>query len=161
MGPARMHHYQFAHKALLGCCAGNPPGFFRTIASDEREGMIRFLWDRVCQNCDPHESTDIRIEDLDVVCARIGSYPTLVFEMPKAEQPTEALFVVIVLLIDVSEVGTRDEAPFRYFTLELGFPIPDAPSVVLCEWSGDEHSHLGESPEPTIEALLEAIEPLL
>jgi hypothetical protein len=158
---ARRHHYQFAHLALRGVCAGDPVRFFAIMGSSHQAGLIRDIWSEVCERCDPLENTEILPDEIKVTCARLGVYPIILVEMPEVKAPAEAIYIAIVLLSDKVFEAPPDEVDFRYFTLELGEDLDGDVRTVLCEWSGDSHLNMGDGPAPDLEGFAAEVQKYL
>lgn len=156
----RMDHYVFAHYALRSVALADPLQCLAILAS---ERGTRFLYDLLKAVTEEEGPTGgqprFRADEFDVVPTRFGDYPGVVIAMPRPRAITEAHFVALVLLDDLSDPdAVHEHIPARYFTLEKGMSLDASPRTVLCEWTATgQHANFGTGPEPTTEAFTAAI----
>ena len=66
----RSHHYYFAHIFLRRACEYNPLKFFETMESDKKDDLIKFVWDKVCEQFDQEQKIELTA-DLNAIEAII------------------------------------------------------------------------------------------
>jgi hypothetical protein len=163
--PPRRHHYMFAHVALRQIISQEPTKWVALLHSEKSEEILRQLWDTVYTTIHQREPDAPRLDPLGL-CAhprRIADFPCVIVEMPMPEGTTEAYFVGIVLRVKFEgQPAVPLAPPLRYFTLERGASLqPGMRRTVLCEWTDTAHLNFGGGPQPTVEAVAEAIAKML
>jgi len=147
----RPHHYAFAHRVLRSVVETQPDAAIRALAGDRAAFMLGDLWKMAAKGLDPAQvlSEDgLRREIRQTSRGR----QVVVVILPEPAGITEAHYVAI---------ASTDDG-LRYFTLEASVDFQsNDPITVLCEWSEGRHLNFGPGPEPSIPALLDAIEPKL
>lgn len=157
----RPHHYELGHVALRMLCDFDPLAFFGAMFSDNWRGAVDMLWERVCEQCGPAESTDVDIAVLEAIPLRVGDYPAVLVQMPPARAVAEAIYVLVVLTESEESLAPEQVPSFRYFVLERGMTLDGAGTTVLCEWSDDCHQNRGDGGEPDPEAFVARVRALL
>jgi hypothetical protein len=161
----RCAHYMFAHFGLRQAALEEPLFYLAALASPDREKLLESVFESVVEFCRQRENTkpDFTVNDLQVHCTRLGSFPCAIVEMPTPVAITEVYFTALVVLKELSvEMPRSENVPARYFTLELGFNVEDSSSrTVLGEWSKDSHSNYGDGPAPTVDGFTSALTELL
>jgi hypothetical protein len=146
----REHHYQFAHRELLGASrrfAGSLPSLAR---SGRLDSVLVQAWSHVGQAmpaggrlpADGLAASLHSFQDRDVVLVT----------MPKAEHAAEVHFVAIVI---------SGDRLTDYYVLEHGWTTEDEPRTVMCKWDERGHVNFGDGPPADIGAFLAAVEQLL
>ncbi len=155
----RAHHYSFAHQAFKQYVLDDPNQVFGIIGGEDRDAFIAYIWERVCEFNDPRETTELSASEIRVTPLMVKECPTILVEMPPPMAMAEAIMVAVVLTS--KELGpdvAKEDATFRYFTLELGIDSDEGLRTVLCEWNADMHMNLGDGPEATASAFLNEVE---
>jgi hypothetical protein len=157
------HHYVLAHIALRQVALSDPYLFFAVMASPQQQEFLANLWKQVCHNCDKEGAAFFDCRDLIIHTTRIGDYPAVLIEMPKAYFVAEAHMVCAVLKVSIEELAQKPDRPeVRYFTLEKGMNMPTgADRTVLCSWKGDTHANFGDGPEANAAAFMERIKQMI
>lgn len=140
-------HYFFAHMALRKQVMRVPDLLEGALAEPERlRGWIRAaLEDTEGMWGLTREQTTALAQTIAAGRAAIGDRQAVIVAMPPPREPTECYFVAIFRDTDGS---------IAYYTLERSVLVP----TVLCGWTSDgAHSNYGASPEPTVEAFVQAI----
>lgn len=152
MAKPRCAHYQMAHVALRSVALRNPQEFLALLMTHKRRDFLASLLEQVAEHC-ADQPPDFTAEDLVLHPTRVLGSPCLVIEMPQPQVPPEAHLVAAWLAIN----DGPESAPLRFFTLEAA----DATfgwRTVLGEWDAKgEHMNLGQGPEPSVEAFVQAI----
>ncbi len=94
----RPHHYDFSHFYLRTFCEHDPLKLFAIMESDKKDDLVKYLWDKVCENCDQEQKTELTAADIKVSNLKLGRYPTILVQMPEAKAVAEAIMVAIVLI---------------------------------------------------------------
>ena len=156
----RLHHYGFAHEIFLDFTQCSPDMMYTMIASGEPESLIEMLWGHVCERYDESQETDIDPSGIKTSIHQLGSYPTVLIEMPKAKGMLEAIMIAVVLS-DYTVIDNRSSCEFaRYFVLELTQDATDRILTMLCEWSEGQHLNYGEGPEADVGDFLNIVKKL-
>jgi hypothetical protein len=155
------HHYVLTHIALRQICMANPAGFFRVMASQNRDKFLEDVWQRVRKNCDDKGNPSFSIEDVKVETTQIEEFPIIIITMPKPQFDTECHMVGIVLRVDVKDFieNRLPEKPVaEYFTLEKGSNLDGSDRTVLCKWDeSGTHYNYDTGPNPTKIEFMKAI----
>lgn len=147
----REHHYTLGHIAFRQYCTSNTEHFFTSMVSeDESKDLIQGLWLRVCEECGSPETTDVDIDELDLLTFSMNGLPTVLICMPETKAVAEAIFVLVVLT-------NIEDLSFRYFTLEAGESDDGRDSTVFCEWADEAHINMGEGCEPSTNAFMNLV----
>ena len=154
----RDHHYTFAHVALRHFCASDPLQFFGIMGSEDAAGLFDFLWEKVCEQCDPSGPTGLKREDIRFHTLRIAEHPTVLVIMPDAQAVAEAIMVAVVLMADLGADEVPDPVPYRFLVLEQGADLDGTRRTVFCEWTEDAHLNMGDGCEPNTEAFVAFLE---
>ena len=93
----RLHHYYFAHVFLKDFCEYNPLKLFETMESEKKDNLIKFIWDKVCEQFDQEQKTELTPEDIKVSTLRLGRHQVILVQMPEAMVVAEAVMAAIVL----------------------------------------------------------------
>ncbi|MEQ1831256.1 MAG: hypothetical protein ABL921_35240, partial [Pirellula sp.] len=149
--------YAFAHYALRQIALSDPLRFLAIAASPDAQRFIDAILQDVAEQCGRNTSYDavsVRIHP-----TRVNIFPCVVIELPEPKEMAEAFMVALVVLIDTSSERPLDtnEIRARYFTLEKGFSLSDAPRTVLAEWDTESHSNYGDGPDPTVKSFVTAL----
>jgi len=139
---ARERHYVMAHHAFRQIAEQDSHYFFSLMASQEREAFVANLIGQVENNC-PDDTTVLRAQDFRVTPTRIANYPLVLIEMPVPEAYTEALFVAVVAMVDLTQTDATATPTIGYYTLELG-EGEDGDCYFLCQWQDGNHLNLAE-----------------
>ena len=162
----RRHHYVYAHNIIRDFCNDDPSLFFGYMGSPEKDVLVGFFWHKVCEFCDQEEITVLCEKDFKFTCLSLSEFPTILVEMPKPKAITEAFYVAIVLLANMSEDPAPENPNARYFVLELGQFDPDQNiHGVIGEWiedknstSNNKHLNYGISHDMSINSFLQEVE---
>lgn len=152
----REHHYVFAHQMLRQACEQDPLKFFGVMSDDEREGLLALLW-KLTADVVGRPVSGLETSDVSVRPCLVNNKPTVLLKMPTPVATTEAHFVGVVYLEDMSQDGPPGEHAFRYFTLEHGSNQDGSTRTVLCEWVNGAHINLGDGPPATFAAFKAAL----
>src|SRR5579885_790015 len=156
----RCPHYTFAHVALRSVAFRHPAGCLGVLASPDAHAFLADLLRSVDEHCrEMGRPGQLAVDDLNVHRGRCGDYPCAVVEMPRPRGITEAFFVALVLLVDMSaDEPDFDHAALRYFTLEKGAMLGGPPRTVLCEWTADgSHVNYGDGPPAELGAFVDKV----
>jgi hypothetical protein len=160
---ARRHHYVFAHYALRTLLLGSPK-LIAVLASERGDAFLHEVWRDVGDDVlKQGQGERLAPDGLEVVGeGRSGDYFVVVVRLPEPVGITEAFYVGAALgpLTEGADPASLDEAPRRYFTLEVGFTL-GPPRTVLAEWTTDAHFNFGDGPPPEPDAFLAALQEML
>ena len=152
MAKPRCAHYQMAHVALRSVALRNPQQFLTLLTSPKARDLLSSLLEQVSDHC-ADQPPDFTADDFALHATRVLGSPCLVIEMPQALVPPEAHLVAAWLAIN----DGPETAPLRYFTLEAAHEM-FGKRTVLGEWDAKgDHLNLGQGPEPSVEAFVQAI----
>jgi hypothetical protein len=161
---ATQHHYVLGHVALRQICQSDPVGFFGIMASPHRENFLADVWRQIRNDCDAGGEPSFSIQDLGVTPCRVKDFPCLLLTMPPPKNVPEAIFVGIVLKVDMTQAQPpAGEIPeVLYATLEKGIHLGDGSErTVLCAWRANLHVNYGDGPPADRTAFLAAVEKLI
>jgi hypothetical protein len=142
---APQQHYAFAHRMLPSIFLNEPAKFIGTLEQAGND-FLYYLWESLGNRL---EASDlVAPEGLDCQLNQLDNDTTIaLITLPPPQQITEAYFVATVYRPPMK----------RFITLEYGSHGDGRQRTVLCEWTADIHSNMGDGPEPTLEAFFEAV----
>jgi hypothetical protein len=82
---------------LRSFCEYNPLKLFETMESEKKDNLIKFIWDKVCEQFDQEQKTELTPEDIKVSTLRLGRHQVILVQMPEAMVVAEAVMAAIVL----------------------------------------------------------------
>ncbi len=148
----RLHHYEFAHRALPGI-AFNPRVDLAALANaGHLDGALRATWAAVGERRD--EADRLPGEGLQGEPVEVAGEPAVLVTFPAANHAAEAFYAVIAPL-DPPESR-------RYITLEFSWNVlTDHPTTVIGEWRTGSHLNHGPGPEAAKSTFLARVQELL
>lgn len=156
-------HYVLAHLALRTLALSNPVQFLAIMASGNGRDLIADLLAEIGKRIGKRmgKPPPFTADNVTIHCRRVGVFPCAVLKMPPPQEAAECHMVALVALMDVATESPtewkRATPPARFFTLERGMHMGGQLRTVLCEWSDSAHSNLGDGPEPTVDAFIQAL----
>jgi hypothetical protein len=134
----RVHHYEFAHRALPGI-AFNPRVDLAALANaDHLDGALRATWAAAGERYG--EADRLPDDGLQGELVEVAGEPAVLVTFPTANHAAEAFYALIAPL-DPPESR-------RYLTLEFSWNVfTDHPTTVLGEWRIGSHVNLRPGPE--------------
>lgn len=159
----RQHHYAFGHRLLPEIAFRGPAGFARALVEEERaRAGLTELWTKVGVEM----PVPLPADGLHVEVGRCGDHEVPVICLPEPEVSPEAYFVALVVAKRGFWARLFGRPPrWRVMTLERGQEMDGAPMTFVGEWcqadGGRTHLNFGPGPEPTVEAFLRCVEPLV
>lgn len=128
-GPARQHHYAFAHALLPELAFRRPGAMLAMTQGSEGRELLHKLWKSA--GYDLPASEQVSPKGLKGRWVEFGpGFALAMIRMPRACRAIEALQVVGVHYLD-----ERGAQCFRLMTLELIRPVEGGAGTVLCEWT--------------------------
>lgn len=141
----------FVHQALPAMFFANPAKFVTTLV-ERGDEVLHTLWHQVGQQV--REANRISPAGLSAETRQLEDETRLVLiTLPAPKGVTEAYFVALAYRPPTQQKGLT-----RFITLEYSLSLEGSPGTMLCEWTAEgQHGNLGQGPEPTLEAFLEAV----
>jgi hypothetical protein len=143
----RQHHYQFAHRELLGASrrvAASLPGLAR---SGRLDLVLVQAWSRLGEAM-PADSR-LPAEGLASSLHSFQDRDIVLVTMPSAEHAAEVHFAAIVI---------SGDRLTDYYVLEHRWTTEDEPRTVMCKWDERGHVNFGDGPPAEAGAFLAAVE---
>jgi len=158
MGPRRQH-YLYAHVALRDVFHYDPPKIMAILRGPRGEEFVQTLWRDLAGQIAEGERLEDGPPTVDVAEQK-GREIVLVW-MPLPAGVTECHAVALVTEMARRGPGLAAGTVPHYFTLERGEDLEGGERTVLCGWAeqGEDFTHynLGDGPEPTRAAFLDAV----